>query len=219
MVFDMASGSISQGASIFGSDVALSGPGPDLRRAAHEDVHRLSAVMADAFFEDPIFCWLMPNDAKRAARLRRYFAIELRHLALARGRVWTTIDLAGAALTLPPGAWRAPLRVTLLEGSAFGVHLSRAARMGAAIEWHHARKPHYYVRDVGVLPEIQGRGLGRALLGPTLTRCDLQGLPAYLEASSERNAALYARLGFELLDELRVGGSPPLRLMLRLPQP
>lgn len=30
-----------------------------------------------------------------------------------------------------------------------------------------------------------------------------------------RNAALYERLGFQLIRELRVGGNPPLRLMLR----
>jgi GNAT superfamily N-acetyltransferase len=190
-----------------------------LRRAGAEDVGRLKSVMADAFFEDPIFGWMMPDDTKRAARLCRYFAIELRHLVLPRGRVWTTDDLAGAALSLPPGGWRASLRVTLLEGGAFGAHLSRAARLAAAIERRHVREPHYYVRDVGVLPTMQGKGLGSALLGPTLSRCDREILPAYLEASSERNAALYERLGFQLIDELRVKGSPPLRLMLRPPDP
>ena len=195
---------------------------PGLRLATSQDVHRLKAVMAEAFFEDPIFGWLMPGDSKRLARLGRYFGIELRHLALPRGRVWTTGDLAGAALSLPPGAWRSPLRVTLLEGSAFGLHLHRAARLGAAIEWHHVhqvRKRHYYIRDVGVHPDMQGHGLGSSLLRPTLDRCDRERLPAYLEASSERNAALYERLGFQLTGELRVGGSPPLRLMLRPPTP
>lgn len=61
------------------------------------------------------------------------------------------------------------------------------------------------------------KGLGSALMRPTLERCDREGLPAYLEASSERNAALYERLGFELIRELRVAGSPPLRLMARPP--
>jgi len=192
----------------------------ELRRATAADVDRLRTVLAEAFFDDPIMGWLMPQDAKRRARLRRYFGIELRYLALPRGRVWTTSDLAGAALSLPPGAWRSPLRVTLLEGSAFGIHLSRAARFGAAMEWRHTRDvrgPHYYVRDIGVLPEIQGRGLGSALLGPTLERCDREGLPGYIEASNERSAALYERLGFQLTEELRVGGSPPLRLMIRPP--
>ena len=190
-----------------------------LLRATAEDVPRLKTALAEAFFDDPILSWLMPNDGKRLARLRRYFGIELRHLALARGRVWTTSDLAGAALTLPPGRWRSPLRVTLLEGSAFGVHVARAARMGAAIEWRHVHGPHYYVRDVGVRPGMQGRGLGSAMLKPTLERCDREGMPAYLEASSERNAVLYERLGFRIKSVLRVGSSPPLRLMLREPQP
>jgi GNAT superfamily N-acetyltransferase len=189
-----------------------------LRQGTAQDIQRLMTVLAESFFEDPIFGWLMPEDSKRLTRLRRYFGIELRHFALPRGRVWTTSDLAGAALTLPPGAWRAPLLTTLMEGSAFGIHLSRAARIGAAIEWRHTRKPrepHYYVRDIGVHPSMQGKGLGSALLDPTLERCDRECVPAYLEASSERNAALYERHGFRLVEELRVGGSPPLRLMLR----
>jgi GNAT superfamily N-acetyltransferase len=140
-------------------------------------------------------------------------------MALSRGRVWTTSELTGAALSIPPGAWRVPLHATLLEGTAFGVHLLRAARLGAAMEWRHVRAPHYYVRDVGVLPDEQGKGLGSALLRPTLDRCDREGLPAYLEASSERSAALYERLGFQTTSELRVGGSPPLQLMLRPPHP
>jgi GNAT superfamily N-acetyltransferase len=190
-----------------------------MHKATTEDVPRLKTVLAEAFFDDPVLSWLMPDDRRRLAQLRRYFGIELRHLALARGRVWTTSDLAGAALTLPPGRWRSPLRVTLLEGNAFGLRIARAARMGAAIEWRHVHGPHYYVRDVGVLPSMQGRGLGRALMKPTLERCDREGLPAYLEASSERNAALYERLGFRITSVLRVGSCPPLRLMLRESKP
>ena len=66
---------------------------------------------------------------------------------------------------------------------------------------------------------MQGKGLGGALMRPTLDRCDREGLPAYIEASSVRSAALYERLGFEHIEELRVGGSPPLWLMLRPAHP
>jgi ribosomal protein S18 acetylase RimI-like enzyme len=197
-------------------------PDPGLRPATAEDVQRLKTVLAEAFFDDPVFGWLMPEDSKRLARLRRYFGVDLRYFALPHGRVWTTSDLTGAALSLPPGAWRVPPRTTLLQGSAFGIHLSRAARIGAAMEWRHARElrgSHYYVRDIGVHPDSQGSGLGSALMRPTLERCDREGLPAYIEASNERSAALYERLGFEHLRELRVGGSPPLWLMLRPARP
>jgi GNAT superfamily N-acetyltransferase len=193
---------------------------PGLRQATAEDIPRLKNVLAEAFYDDPILAWLIPDDSKRRARLRRFFSIELRHMALPRGQVWTTSDLSGVALIMPPGAWRVPLRATLLEGGAFGVRMGSAARLGSAMEWRHGREvraPHYYVRDVGVLPQMQGRGLGSALMRPTLDLCDQGGLPAYLEASSERNAALYERLGFQVKSELRVAGSPPLRLMLRPP--
>lgn len=193
-----------------------------LRPATADDVRRLKVVLAEAFFDDPVFGWLMPEDGKRRARLRRYFGVDLRHYTLPRGRVWTSADLSGAALTLPPGKWRVPPHTTLLQGRAFANHLSRAARIGAAMEWRHARElrgPHYYVRDIGVHPDMQGKGLGSALLRPTLDRCDRDGLPAYIEASSERSAALYERLGFQHVKELRVGGSPPLWLMIRPPSP
>lgn len=192
-----------------------------MRPATAKDIQPLKTMLAEAFVDDPVFAWLMPEDSKRRARLRRYFGVDLRHYTLPRGRVWTTVDLSGAALTLPPGRWRVPPHTSLLQGSAFGVHMPRAARMGAAMEWRHMRElrgSHYYVRDIGVHPNMQGRGLGSALLSPTLDRCDREGLPAYIEASSERSAALYERLGFEHIKELRVGGSPPLWLMIRAPQ-
>jgi ribosomal protein S18 acetylase RimI-like enzyme len=179
-------------------------------------------VLAEAFMEDPIFSWLIPDDAKRRVRLCHYFGIELRYFALPRGRVETTDDLAGAMLSLPPGKWRVPPRTTLLHGRAFGARIAQAASLGTRMELRHMRlahEPHYYVRDIGVHPDTQGRGLGSALMRPTLERCDRERLPAYIEASSERSAALYERLGFQLVEELRVWGSPPLRLMLRPPQP
>ncbi len=143
-----------------------------LRHASAQDVHRLKAVLAEAFFEDPMFSWLIPNDEHRQARLRHYFAIELRHYALPHGHVWTTDALAGAMLGLPPGKWRVPLPTTLRHGTAFRTRIPRAARLGAAMEWHHMRHlrhPHYYVRDIGVHPDTQGRGLGGTLMRPCST--------------------------------------------------
>ena len=70
---------------------------------------------------------------------------------------------------------------------------------------------------LGVATRCQGQGLGTALLRPTLDRCDREGLPAYLEASSQRSAALYERLGFVHLGEGRIPGGPPFWPMRRPP--
>jgi ribosomal protein S18 acetylase RimI-like enzyme len=192
-----------------------------LRKATAEDVAQLASVLAAAFNDDPAFEWLLPNERKRSLGLRRFFAIELRAVGLARGSVWTTDELAGAALSTDPGKWRLPLHALVLHGRAFhrafGLRLPRAVTMLTRMESQHVRQPHHYFAAIGVAPERQGQGLGRGLMALTLERCDQEGLPAYLEASSERNTALYERLGFEVIREMHYGGSQPLRLMLRPP--
>lgn len=82
----------------------------------------------------------------------------------------------------------------------------------------HPHEPHWYLPLIGVEPMAQGRGLGTALLRHRLERCDAEGLPAYLEATTERNRDLYARHGFEVLRVLQAGASPPMWAMLRRPR-
>ena len=187
---------------------------------AHES-GSLRAALAAAFFGDPVFSWLI-GGPRREPRLARYFAIQLTH-ALAVGEIWTSDGLQGAALCMPPGRWRVPPRLLAANGRRFaGVfrgRLPRAVGLLAAIERRHLRGAHYYFSYIGVAPAAQGRGLGSSLMRPALDRCDKEGLPAYLEASSERNAALYERLGFRCTEVLRFAGSPPLMLMTRPPEP
>jgi ribosomal protein S18 acetylase RimI-like enzyme len=190
----------------------------DTRKATASDASRLATTLAEAFVDDPVFLWLMPDDASRQRRLRRFFEIELSQLVLPRGRACTSPDLTGAALSLPPGAWRAPTRVAVQHGRCFGIHLPKAAGLAALMERRHLREPHYYFPYIGVAPEAQGRGLGSTLMRPTLDRCDKEGLPAFLEATNERNTALYERLGFERRGDLSFAGGPPLHLMVRPPR-
>jgi GNAT superfamily N-acetyltransferase len=193
-----------------------------VERASRKDLPELRDALARAFHDDPVLGWLMPDEGRRPRRLRKFFELELRHMGFARGTVWTTADRTGACVVMPPGAWQLPPLVTLAQGPgymrAFGRRLPRATVLQALMELRHPRTPHHYVLIVGVEPELHGRGIGSGLMAPTLTHCDEVGLPAYLEASSERSAALYERLGFRCERELRLGSSPPLRLMTRPPQ-
>ena len=82
----------------------------------------------------------------------------------------------------------------------------------------HPEEPHWHLAFIGVDPAHQGRGLGAALLAHTLERIDQQHLHAYLESSNRANISLYRRHGFDVIREIRVGGSPPVFPMLRRPR-
>ena len=53
---------------------------------------------------------------------------------------------------------------------------------------------------MGVDPSQQGKGLGSKLLKVALSRADAAGQWSYLEATNERNAELYKRHGFEVVE-------------------
>jgi GNAT superfamily N-acetyltransferase len=73
-------------------------------------------------------------------------------------------------------------RLSFGEQERYCANICEFARiLGVTIQ-----EPHYYIRCVGVATRFQGQCLGTALLRPTLDRCDREGLPACIEASTER---------------------------------
>ena len=195
----------------------------ELRTATADDVPKVAAALADAMIHDPVFTFLRPGRWRREARLRTMFAVEIEQYVLANGgTVWTTSGYDGAVAELPPDAWEMPKSMTLTEALrwmwAFGTRFRRAIGVERAMEQRHIREPHFYVRTVGVRTALQGQGVGTALMQPTLERADSAGLPAYIEASTERSAALYERLGFVHMDVYELpGGGPQVWPMRRPP--
>jgi ribosomal protein S18 acetylase RimI-like enzyme len=195
----------------------------EVRTAAAAAVPKVAAVLADAFMNDPVYTWLLPGSLRLQARLRTMFAAEMeQYIAPNGGTVWTTSGHDGAVIELPPGAWEMPKSFTGREAltwmRAFRTRLALAGRVQHAMEERHLREPHFYVRTVGVRTALQRQGVGSALMQPTLERADSAGLATYIEASSERSAALYERLGFVHMDVLELPeGGPPVWLMRRPP--
>jgi ribosomal protein S18 acetylase RimI-like enzyme len=87
------------------------------------------------------------------------------------------------------------------------------------VESMHPHEPHWYLATLGTAVEMQGRGVGSALLRPVLSHCDAAGLPCYLESSKERNVPFYRRHGFEVVHELKLpDDGPPIWTMWREPR-
>lgn len=57
----------------------------------------------------------------------------------------------------------------------------------------------WYLSIIGVLPKLQGQGLGLGLVENALNHADKRGIPTYLETFSPRNITFYNRLGYQAL--------------------
>jgi GNAT superfamily N-acetyltransferase len=174
----------------------------------------LARTLARAFADDPVSAWFFPRDGGREERLARaYERVFLRRIALPREATFAVAGHAGVAMWLPParahlGAAE-QLRLLPALAAACGRDVSRALRGMSAMDAVHPHEPHWYLWLLGVVPERQREGLGSALLAEVLDRCDRDRVPAYLEATTSRNRALYLRHGFEDAGELRLPGDGP----------
>jgi predicted N-acetyltransferase YhbS len=192
---------------------------PDVRLLTPADVPAASAALARAFEDDPVMSWLYPG----LTRMERFFGgFELK-LHVPNGAVYTTDDVAGAAIWAPPNKWRTSgldvLRVAPGLLRITGSRLGRALGTMRAIEGKHPKEPHYYLAVLGTDPEHQGKGVGGALMTPMLERCDREGTPAFLESSKESNVPFYRRFGFEVTGEIQLPKGPKVWPMWRDPQP
>ena len=201
-----------------------------VRRLQAGEVSSAADVLADAFDDDPVAAFIFRAGASRARALRRFFRIQLQHLFLPRGEVWTADapagrHLAGVAMWSPAeqrkASWRDALwLLPLLPAVARGPQPVDALRLLAAVEEARPRRPLWYLATLGTAPELQRHGYGSALLSPVLRRADEEGVEAYLESSKEANIAFYARHRFQVVGEVHApGGGPTLWLMLRPPRP
>lgn len=98
----------------------------------------------------------------------------------------------------------------------------KAAQAKAQGELWTSEKGYWFCNIVTVLPEAQGKGVGRALVEEVLAKCDRDGLDAYLESSKKvPNIAIYEKFGFELAREMDCddnGEKITLYCMLRKPR-
>jgi GNAT superfamily N-acetyltransferase len=187
----------------------------------------VSHVLARAFDDDPVFRHLYPTTRRRRRSCRSFLGAVARD-GLAFGEVWAALDggrVVGTAGWLPEGAypptrWRAARQLVASWPALLTQHTFRdGLRYLTETEKLHPKVPHWYLAVIGIEPARQGEGLGGKLLDVVLDRLDTNGVPAYLETSTQGNVAWYRHHGFELQQEVRPAPEgPPIWTMWREPR-
>jgi GNAT superfamily N-acetyltransferase len=201
---------------------------PEVRPICQQDLPSATASAARAFYDDPVLGWFQRDLLRQQRQFPAAFKAAILD-AMAAGEVWVAVvdgRARGVAAWLSPGSYprspRRDLRLAVRSLRAFMPPSLRAVRYGIslvlAIERVHPRTRHWYLGLLAVDPLLQGRGLGSALLEPVLTRADDEGNVAYLETQKPENVTWYARSGFAVSEELRIGPCPPVWGLLREPK-
>lgn len=150
--------------------------------------------------------------AQRLDIMSAYFGMLAEHAADGAGQVLYISDpngsLAAAAvwfdLTAEPPAFDTyEQQLAALARD----HLPHFQLLDEVFEAHHPQDKHRHLAFLAVTPDRQGQGLGSHLLKHTHAELDEAGIPAYLEATNERNADLYRANGYVDMEpfEIHVG--------------
>lgn len=196
-----------------------------VRVLALDDAGEAAGLLARGFAHEPGNVALFPNEVTRIrlftgsgrAQLRRRLLRGTVHGGFTDGElvaiaVWDApASGAGGVVDLAQGlgerlvlGW--DLRSDLAHAASVARdHLGDAVRLA---RWRQAavaeasRGRAWHLAFLATDPAHRGKGLARALLDRQLTRCDEDGLPAWLETTDPVNPPLYERFGFRTVAHL-----------------
>jgi len=201
----------------------------EVTQITEEDFLGAVTCIQQAFKDDPYNHWVF--DQKSFSYTRNAVSLGLRcrwgmHHALfhvAKDTSDPSGKILGVACWLPPsqpgspeswfdwmGSWQlwlSQIRMNLWYGRG-GLNVKRyyiwkAAQTEAQGDLWTDANGYYFCNIVTVLPEVQGKGVGKLLFKHVTDVADREGRRCYLESSrAEPNMAIYERMGFRLAKEM-----------------
>ncbi len=184
-----------------------------------KDIEKATEVLIRAFHEDPLIQLIYPDPLER----KRYSSVLWKFMirdGITYGEVYSpTSKIEGVAKWLPPGKEHMGIWRTIRSGGLkMGVALAKQKDerklpprkiqeiTDYILQSHKElmKEPHWYLANIGVDPDHQGKGYGSKLIKPMLERIEKEGYSVFLETNFEGNVSLYEHLGFELVDEMKI---------------
>ena len=180
-------------------------------------------MLGEAFADYPWTRWTVDED-DHGARVTALQRLALEHYGFPFGQVWATLvddEIRCVAVWMDSGS-PATSRPDVTYETARLEGRRREASVAAETRVAPLRPPgrHLYLATIGTLPRHQRTGLASATLAPVLAHADDAHVLCYLETSSAPNVVFYERLGFDVVDHLRIeDDGPDVWAMARPPLP
>ena len=193
-----------------------------LKHAVRSEIADVAALWADAFFADPFFRWIAPDDAQYKAFAPEWMTFIAEH-CFERGHTFIDADRSIAIAWIPPDVAFVDADGIQIGRGIVAKHAGeqRADEVLGVIMTARGfiiEDPHWTLQYIGVAASAQGRGLGKIAAAPYLATADAEGLPTQLISTNGRNVAFYESLGFTVIGESpSPDGQATMRPMLRHP--
>lgn len=189
----------------------------EVRTASEQDVDAAVRTLARAFEDYPMTRMGLDPDGY-LDRLTQYQRLFVTGIGLPHGRVWVTSDVSAVAVWTTPAT---PPDAFAPHAEAFaklaGSRAELAAECEQAMGLFRPRVPVWFLALVGVDPDRQRQGLGRAVITPGLAAADAEHSPAFLETAEPTNVDFYESLGFTVIAEVELPHRGPLHYAMYRP--
>merc|ERR1712087_901790 len=76
--------------------------------------------------------------------------------------------------------------------------LAACAATTRSIHEESISSPHWYLSNLAITPDAQGKGVGKILLNALQRLCVSDNVPCYLETIGARNESIYRKVGYEV---------------------
>ena len=193
-----------------------------------KDIERLALIGADAYRDYPLHNWLLTNNGGYDAKASKLLMeVSLRTMTEDAVIYADSEEMNGFAAWLPfnftgnkalPFLFKGGLKLILHSGFGIISRLEAYEKYAMGLKKEFTNHYDWYLFNLSIKKDAQGRGLASKLMRPMLEFCDNERMSAYLETNKEANVGFYQHYGFELMREEFIPKTPVMHYaMVRRP--
>lgn len=174
-----------------------------------KDLERLAEIAADAYEDYPLHNWFTKGKYDQKAS-KLIMQISLKTMTEDAIVYADSEEMNGFAAWLPfgftgsktfPFLFSGGLRLIFHSGLGIIGRLLTYEKYAMNLKKEFTDNFDWYLYNLSIKKEAQGKGIASKLLRPMLKFCDDEKMLAYLETNKEKNVSLYNHYGFELKKE------------------
>ncbi|MBO7252324.1 MAG: GNAT family N-acetyltransferase [Oscillospiraceae bacterium] len=181
-----------------------------------KDLDRMAEIAADAYQDYPLHNWLTKGKYDKVAS-RLIMQISLKTMTEDAVIYADSEEMNGFAAWLPQGFTGSKTLPFLLNGGLELILRCGPGIIGRLLTYENyamglkktfTDNYDWYLYNLSIRKDAQGRGLASKLMRPMLQFCDEEMMVAYLETNKESNVSLYRHYGFDLMKQEQIPKSP-----------